>query len=112
LKITVELLGRSVPLTVPTKVEMHGDELTASGEFEVTHTMLGMMPFTVALGALQVADNMKFVYRSTPSPRRRRAEVAPRHRGVARAVCQRSRHRALGFETAEVTAIPCSLTVT
>ena len=63
LQITVELLGRSVPLTVPTKVEMHGDDLTASGEFELTHTALGMMPFTVMLGALQVADNMKFFYR-------------------------------------------------
>ncbi|HUO68801.1 MAG TPA: YceI family protein [Gammaproteobacteria bacterium] len=63
MQITVELLGRSVPLTAPTKVEMHGDELTASGEFELTHTALGMMPFTVMLGALQVADNMKFIYR-------------------------------------------------
>jgi hypothetical protein len=63
LQITVELLGRKVPLTVPTKLEMHGDDLTASGEFELTHTALGMMPFTVMLGALQVADNMKFVYR-------------------------------------------------
>jgi hypothetical protein len=63
LQITVELLGRSVPLSVPTKIEMHGDDLTASGEFDLTHTALGMMPFTVMLGALQVADNMKFVYR-------------------------------------------------
>jgi hypothetical protein len=63
LQITVELLGRKVPLTVPTKLEMHGDDLTASGEFELTHTALGMMPYTVMLGALQVADNMKFVYR-------------------------------------------------
>ena len=63
LQIKVELLGRTVPLTVPTKVEMHGDDLTASGEFELTHTALGLMPFTVMLGALQVADNMKFVYR-------------------------------------------------
>jgi hypothetical protein len=35
--------------------------------------MLGMMPFTVALGALQVADNMKFVYKihavAAPPPR-------------------------------------------
>jgi len=73
LKITVELLGRSVPLTVPTKVEMHGDDLTASGEFDLTHATLGMMPFTVMLGALQVADNMKFVYRihavASPPPR-------------------------------------------
>jgi hypothetical protein len=63
LQINVELLGRSVPLSVPTKIEMHGDDLTASGEFDLTHTALGMMPFTVMLGALQVADNMKFVYR-------------------------------------------------
>jgi polyisoprenoid-binding protein YceI len=73
LKITVELLGRTVPLTVPTKVEMHGDDLTASGEFDLTHTALGMMPFTVMLGALQVADNMKFAYRihatAAPTPR-------------------------------------------
>ncbi|HUO68554.1 MAG TPA: YceI family protein [Gammaproteobacteria bacterium] len=63
LEITVELLGRKVPLIVPTKLEMHGDDLTASGEFDLTHSALGMMPFTVMLGALQVADNMKFVYR-------------------------------------------------
>ena len=71
LEITVELLGRKVPLTVPTKIEMHGDDLTASGEFDLTHTALGMMPFTVMLGALQVADNMKFVYRihATAAPR-------------------------------------------
>jgi hypothetical protein len=63
LQITVELLGRSVALTVPTKVEVQGDELTASGEFELTHAALGMTPFSVMLGALQVADTMKFVYR-------------------------------------------------
>jgi hypothetical protein len=71
LEITVELLGRKVPVVVPTKLEIHGDDLTASGEFDLTHAALGMMPFTVALGALQVADNMKFVYRihATAAPR-------------------------------------------
>jgi hypothetical protein len=63
LQITVELLGRSVALTVPTTVELHGDELTASGEFDLTHAALGMTPFSVMLGALQVADKMRFVYR-------------------------------------------------
>jgi polyisoprenoid-binding protein YceI len=62
MKITVELLGRSVDLTVPTQVTIDGDTLSASGEFELTHTALGMMPFSVMLGALQVADGMKFVY--------------------------------------------------
>jgi hypothetical protein len=62
MRITVELLGRSVDLTVPTKVAIDGDVVSASGEFDLTHTALGMMPFTVMLGALQVADGMKFVY--------------------------------------------------
>jgi hypothetical protein len=63
LQLTIELLGRSVAVTVPTKVELRGDDLVASGEFELTHTTLGMTPFSVMLGALQVADKMKFVYR-------------------------------------------------
>jgi len=63
LKVTVSLLGRDVALTVPTKVVVSGDTLTASGEFELTHADLGMKPFSVMLGALQVADKMKFVYR-------------------------------------------------
>jgi hypothetical protein len=62
MKITVELLGRSVDLTVPTKVTIDGGLVTATGEFDLTHTALGMMPFSVMLGALQVADGMKFVY--------------------------------------------------
>jgi polyisoprenoid-binding protein YceI len=62
MKITVELLGRSVDLMAPAKVTIDGDTLSASGEFELTHTALGMMPFSVMLGALQVADGMKFVY--------------------------------------------------
>jgi hypothetical protein len=63
LQINVELLGRTVAVTVPTTVQIRGDELTASGEFELTHSALGMTPFSVMLGALQVADKMKFVYR-------------------------------------------------
>ena len=63
LQVKVELLGRTVALTVPTSVEIRGDELNASGEFELTQTALGMTPFSVMLGALQVADKMKFVYR-------------------------------------------------
>jgi hypothetical protein len=70
LNITVELLGRAVELTVPAEVTMTRDTLTANGEFELTHEALGMKPFSVMLGALQVAENMKFVYRV-------RAEASP-----------------------------------
>jgi hypothetical protein len=62
IKITVEMLGRSVELIAPAKVALNGDKLTASGDFEVTHAALGMKPFTVMLGALAVAENMKFHY--------------------------------------------------
>ena len=62
LKITVELLGRSVDIAVPAKITIDGDRLSASGEFDLTHGALGMMPFSVMLGALQVADGMKFIY--------------------------------------------------
>jgi hypothetical protein len=62
LKITVDLLGRAVELTVPTTVEVSGEKVVASGEFELTHEVLGMKPFTVMLGALAVAENMKFIY--------------------------------------------------
>jgi hypothetical protein len=51
-----------VDLVVPTKVTIDGNSLSASGEFDLTHAALGMMPFSVMLGALQVADGMKFVY--------------------------------------------------
>jgi|SRR5882672_9024942 len=62
LKLNVELLGRSVELTVPTNVTVDGGRMTATGEFDLTHAMLGMTPFSVMLGALQVADKMKFIY--------------------------------------------------
>jgi polyisoprenoid-binding protein YceI len=59
----VELLGRSVELELPARVIVDGESLEASGEFELTHTALGMQPFSVMMGALQVADGMSFSYR-------------------------------------------------
>jgi hypothetical protein len=61
--ITVELLGRSVPLTVPTHVEVSADSVVASGEFELNHADLGMQPFSVMMGALQVGEKLSFSYR-------------------------------------------------
>jgi hypothetical protein len=65
LHLTIGLLGRSIPLTVPTDVRLEGDTLYASGQFTVTHEELGMKPFSVFLGALQVADPMDFAYNVT-----------------------------------------------
>ncbi|HUQ53095.1 MAG TPA: YceI family protein [Gammaproteobacteria bacterium] len=62
LKVKVELLGRTVDLTVPTEVTIAGNEVRAKGEFELTHADLGMKPFSVMLGALQVGENLSFTY--------------------------------------------------
>jgi polyisoprenoid-binding protein YceI len=63
LAIKVELLGRSVDLTVPTTVALAGDSLDASGAFEIDHAALGLEPFSVMAGALQVAERITFSYR-------------------------------------------------
>lgn len=65
LAVTVEILGRSIPLTVPTSVNVDGDAITASGRFELNHADLGMKPFSVMMGALQVGEKLSFSYRIT-----------------------------------------------
>jgi hypothetical protein len=62
LAVKVEMLGRSIDLTVPTEVEIDGDELRAKGEFELNHADLGMQPFSVMMGALQVGEKLSFSY--------------------------------------------------
>ena len=70
LEVTVEILGRSIPLTVPTTLRLDEETLEASGTFQLTHETLGMEPFSVMMGALQVAEELDFAYRVTA----RRAE--------------------------------------
>jgi polyisoprenoid-binding protein YceI len=70
LKLKVELLGRVVDLTVPTHVTVDGDRIEAAGDFELNHADLGMKPFSVMMGALQVGEKLSFSYhvvaRATP----------------------------------------------
>lgn len=60
--VKVEMLGRVIDLAVPTWVAIEGDELTARGEFELDHADLGMQPFSVMMGALQVGEKLSFAY--------------------------------------------------
>ncbi len=48
---------------LPVALQRSPDELTASGEFDLTHAQLGLTPYSVALGALRVADTMHVRYR-------------------------------------------------
>jgi hypothetical protein len=47
---------------VPTHVTVEGDVLTATGEFSLQHEDLGMKPFSVMMGALQVGPQIDFIY--------------------------------------------------
>jgi polyisoprenoid-binding protein YceI len=50
-------------LDLPVALERTPDELIASGEFDLTHAELGLTPYSVALGALRVAERMHVRYR-------------------------------------------------
>lgn len=62
LAVTIELLGRAVQVVVPTEVTFEGDVLRAKGTFELNHADLGMKPFSVMMGALQVGEKLSFSY--------------------------------------------------
>ena len=68
LALKIELLGRSVDLRVPTSVSVSADRVEASGEFDLDHADLGMQPFSVMMGALQVAEKMSFKYHVIARP--------------------------------------------
>ena len=63
LSLSIYLLGRVVELSVPISLQITEDELAVSGEFRFSHEQLGMKPFSVMMGALQVADEMELKYR-------------------------------------------------
>ena len=56
-RITIKDATRDVD--VPTTIVVNGDRLTARGEFEIRQTDFGMKPFSVALGALEVQDQLR-----------------------------------------------------
>lgn len=58
--LTVSLLGRSVNLTVPLDVAFDAAGVHATAQFRLQHEDLGMEPFSVMMGALQVAPEIDF----------------------------------------------------
>lgn len=59
-RVRVSLRGEEHVVTVPFTIEIEGASLTAQAGFELTHGALGLAPFTVALGALRVRDDIEF----------------------------------------------------
>jgi polyisoprenoid-binding protein YceI len=58
--VTVEVLikGQAHTVHAPVTLRREGEELRASGEFPLSHSQLGLKPFTAAMGALAVLDDM------------------------------------------------------
>lgn len=60
IELTIGLLGRTVTLTVPVDVSFDGSGIHAASQFRLLHEDLGMEPFSVMMGALQVAPEIDF----------------------------------------------------
>jgi polyisoprenoid-binding protein YceI len=60
---SIVVRDHSVQLDLPLTLQRSSDELIASGEFDLTHAQLGLTPYSVALGALRVAERMHVRYR-------------------------------------------------
>jgi YceI-like domain len=57
--VHVKVKDQERDIQVPVAVQYEGDHLTATGEFAVKQSELGLKPFSVLGGALQVQDQMK-----------------------------------------------------
>jgi hypothetical protein len=60
--IEIDLLGRKIMATVPIDIRAEDGAIDASGEFRLNHAELGMMPFSVMMGALAVGEELDFTY--------------------------------------------------
>jgi polyisoprenoid-binding protein YceI len=59
----VDVAGHVRELVVPVVLEIQGGTLVAHGEVTVTHAELGLVPFSVAMGALRVREDLQVAYR-------------------------------------------------
>lgn len=60
-QITVK--GEEHEVELPVNASMYNDRIVATGRTDISHSELGLSPFSAALGTLRVADEMTFRYR-------------------------------------------------
>ena len=61
--LTITVRDHVSTVLVPIALTMDPDSLTASGEFDLTHSQLGLTPYSVGLGAIRVAETMHVRFR-------------------------------------------------
>ena len=59
----VTIAGRPSEILVPVTLAMEGETLRASGQLTLTHSQRGLTPFSAAMGALRVADELRVSWR-------------------------------------------------
>jgi hypothetical protein len=59
----IQVRDTTAQAQIPVTLQYSGDDLTVSGEFDLTHSQLGLTPYSVALGALRVAERLHVQYR-------------------------------------------------
>jgi hypothetical protein len=62
-RVQAEVRGQPHTLLVPVHYERSGRTITASGDFTLRQSELGLTPFSAMLGALQVRDEMRVRFR-------------------------------------------------
>jgi hypothetical protein len=63
----VDVAGVAREIRVPARMERTASGLSVSGAFVLTHAELGLTPFSAALGALRVREDMEVSYRLVAS---------------------------------------------
>ena len=63
LPVRIEILGRVVERRFPASIVIGADSVTVTGEYRLTHTDLGMTPFTALGGLMAVGEEIDFTYR-------------------------------------------------
>ncbi len=66
--VEVTLKGQTHALRVPVAVQRADGTLTATGEFPLRQSDLGLKPFSVAMGTLVVVDEMRIQFRLVARP--------------------------------------------
>ncbi len=59
----VDIAGTPRVLVVPVALQQEADTLEAHGRFTVSHAELGLVPFSIAFGALRVREDIDVEFR-------------------------------------------------
>jgi len=58
-RVRIAMRGEQRVVAAPLSVDIEGDRLSAQASLRLTHADIGLVPFTVALGALRVRDDFE-----------------------------------------------------